>query len=116
MKVCYVIGPIRGRSKSRIRRWINVWRGRNVAIKLWKAGFAVVCPHLNSLTVRRHVNEDKIVDRDLEILSRCDFAVIMDRWSCSEGSRRELAYCAGEPIRIYFDADRAIKKESKIMQ
>lgn len=111
MKVAYVIGPIRSKWGI-IGRLINVWRGRQAAAKLWKAGFAVICPHLNSFTIAMAIpDEDKIVECDLEIVSRCDFAVTCGRCYTSAGARAEIDHCRKIEKRIYWGVDEALRGE-----
>ena len=109
MKVVYVSGPIR--SKWRIGRWINLWRGRRAAIKLWQAGFAVICPHLNSATLRHHVNEERLVSGDCDIVKVCDFMVMIKGWENSIGCKREHE-AARYFTKVYVRLDRAILRES----
>jgi hypothetical protein len=90
VKVCYIIGPIRSKW-GLIGRLINVWRGRNAAVKLWKAGFAVICPHLNSFAIKiSGVDEDEMVRLDCEILRRCDFVVVLPGFEKSRGAQAEI--------------------------
>ena len=90
-KMCYIIGPIRSKW-GLIGRLINIWRGRQAAVKLWKAGFAVICPHLNSFTLAMALkDEDEIVRLDCELVRRCDFVVIVGDISKSKGAAVELA-------------------------
>jgi len=86
----YIIGPIRSKW-GLIGRLINVWRGRNAAVKLWKAGFAVICPHLNSLGIAMSgIDEDEIVKLDCEIIRRCDFVVLLPGHGKSRGAQVEI--------------------------
>jgi len=97
----YIIGPIRSKW-GLIGRLINVWRGRCTAVKLWKAGFAVICPHLNSFAITiSGVDEDEIVSKDLEIINRCDFVVLLKGYEKSEGAKIELNYCRRVFKRVY---------------
>lgn len=99
--MCYIIGSIRSKW-GLIGRLINVWRGRQAAVKLWKAGFAVICPHLNSLTIAMAIpDEDEIVKLDLEIIRRCDFVVVLDNWRGSVGSVIEIRCCEINEIPYY---------------
>lgn len=111
MKVVYVIGPIRSRW-GQIGRWLNLWRGRKAAIKLWNAGFAVICPHLNSATLRHRVDEDRLlVTGDLEIIKRCDFSVIIGDCKGSKGAVRELGMIHSHYLSVYTSVVQAIKYE-----
>jgi len=106
--VAYVAGPIR--SKWRLKRWLNILRARKVAIKLWNAGFAVICPHLNSATLRHHVkDEEQFVRGDLLLVEKCDFLVIVDGWENSVGTLNEITTARLlNGIPIFFDVEEAI--------
>ena len=108
-KVAYVAGPIR--SKWRIKRWINILRARKVAIELWNAGFAVICPHLNSATLRHRVNEEQIVKADLLLVERSDFMVLVKGWRTSRGVEGEILHANYIEIPVYFDVEDAITNE-----
>ena len=108
-KIVYVAGPIR--SKWRIKRWMNILRARNVAIKLWKVGFAAICPHLNSVTMRHHVDEEEFVDGDLSFVKKADFLVVVDGWLTSVGSKREIEIAEFMKIPVYFDVDGPVFNE-----
>ena len=111
MKVVYVIGPIRSRW-GRVGRWLNLWRGREAAITLWNAGFAVICSHLNSATLRPHVDEDRLlVTGDLEIIKRCDFSVVIGDCRNSKGAARELGMIRSNCLPVYTSIAQAIKYE-----
>lgn len=108
MKICYIIGPIRSKW-GLIGRLINVWRGRQAAVKLWNAGFAVICPHLNSFAIAiSGVDEDEIVKFDCEIIQRCDFVVILKRWTRSKGAQIEVDYCYRIGKNKYWDVNSAV--------
>jgi len=109
MKVVYISGPIR--HKWRIGRWLNLLRGRGAAIKLWNAGFAVICPHLNSATLRHHTGEEELIAGDCEIVRRCDFVVFIGKWIDSERAIREHNAIIGTKVRSYTDVDTAIECE-----
>lgn len=110
-KIAYVTGPIR--SKWRIKRWINILRARKVAIELWNAGFAVICPHLNSATLRHHIdfNEERLVDGDLLLVEKSDFLVTVDGWENSFGSVREVLKAEMNQIPVYSDVRKATANE-----
>lgn len=111
IKVIYIIGPIRSKW-GLIGRLINVWRGRQAAVRLWKAGFAVICPHLNSFTMQWAIrDEDRLVELDCELVRRCDFVVILKGWRKSVGSNVEVVYCINNNIRRYCTMNGAIACE-----
>ena len=110
MKVVYVSGPIRSKW-GRLGRWLNLWRGRRAAIQLWKAGFAVICPHLNSVTLRCSVDEDKLIDGDCYIVPKCDFIVMIGGWKTSKGAVREYETAGMVDLPIYLSTESAIAYE-----
>lgn len=109
-KVAYVSGPIRSKW-GRIGRWLNLLRGRRAAIRLWQAGFAVICPHLNSATLRHHVDEETLVDGDCEIVKKCDFVVMIGKWNESIGAVAEYNAAGDCDLPTYLSVEQAIKNE-----
>ena len=110
IKVAYIIGPIRSKW-GLVGRLINVWRGRQVAVELWKAGFAVICPHLNSFTIAMAIPEDEIVRLDLEVINRCDFVVFCGDWGNSRGAMIERDHCMTISKKRYYNINTAILHE-----
>ena len=90
MYMIYVAGPIR--AKTEWERTQNIRRAEAVALELWKAGFAVHCPHKNTEGMSGACPEGTFLAGDLEILRRCDAMVLLPGWETSEGSRNELVY------------------------
>ena len=102
MKLVYVIGPLR--SDNAEKRNSNIKRAGQVALDFWEAGFAVICPHLNSNMAGNlnSLDEQVFVDGDLVMLKHCDFAVVLDGWDGSIGSIGEIDFCAENSIPYYF--------------
>ena len=46
MKVAYVAGPYRAPTPYQTLR--NIREAEYIALKLWKMGYAVICPHKNT--------------------------------------------------------------------
>lgn len=112
MKIAYVAGPYRGKDEFAV--WQNILNAKRVAIKLWKKGYAVICPHANtahfehfSATMKDCQVVDNIADTtwlkgDLEILSRCDLVVMAPGWAKSEGARMEAARAKELGIIVFY--------------
>ena len=99
MKVAYIIGPLHASSvHNRIK---NIRKAEEFSIALWSAGFAVICPHLNSGLLQGASDEQNFIDGYLELLKRCNFAVALDGWTNSKGSLHEIEYCRKNKISIY---------------
>jgi hypothetical protein len=99
MELAYVSGKYRGSSPSEIYKNINT--ARETAIKLWKKGYAVLCPHMNTAFLDGVVPDLTFLEADIEMLSRCDFIVIMEGWQESKGAKEEVKYAKENQIPIY---------------
>jgi len=114
MAVIYVAGPYGQKTAkngvediSGVDR--NIQQAREIAIKLWEAGYAVICPHLNT----QHFELDCKLDHagylagDFEIIERCDAVVMTPDWVDSAGAtmEREHAISLGIPVFVYPDLD-----------
>jgi len=89
MKVLYLAGPYRAPTLRGIIN--NIRKAEKVAIALWQAGFAVICPHLNTALFDGVCDDKVFLEGDLEILKRCDIVVVLPGWEDSEGTRKEIA-------------------------
>ena len=59
------------------------------SLHLWKAGWAVICPHKNTELFDGHCADDVWLRGDLAILSRCDAVYMLNGWENSEGATEE---------------------------
>lgn len=100
MKVVYVAGRYRGKGEWRI--WQNIQHASEEARKLWLKGYAVICPHRNTMFfgTGRTKDADIWITGDLEILARCDAIYMLKGWKQSVGARMEyrLAKDLGKEI------------------
>jgi hypothetical protein len=104
VKVAYVSGPYR--SKQGIYGvYQYIQAAREVALDLWRQGYAVVCPHLNSALMDGAVPDAVFLAGDLEIMRRCDLVVMVPGWQHSEGAcaEREEALRLGMPVYEWGD-------------
>lgn len=83
--IVFVSGPYRGDVSG------NIERAKQVAIRLWKLGYAVVCPHLNTAHFDGICPDETWLKGDLEIMSRCDAVYMMAGWDTSAGAKAERA-------------------------
>ena len=90
MPKVYVAGPLRGRTPYETER--NVRQARDAAENLWKQGFAVFCPHLNTYgMVGMLPDEVQFIKGDLLFLQGCDILMLLPGWMLSEGAKMEEA-------------------------
>ena len=88
MKLVFISGPYRANHYDDIEA--NIKRAGNAALELWKQGFAVLCPHMNTA----HFDDAGLTDNmalkgDLELLSRCDAIYMLRHWRASSGAVAE---------------------------
>lgn len=99
----YVAGPYRAYGSFSVAD--NIQNAREVAIAIWQAGHTAICPHLNALNFEEDsgLPDEVFLERDLEILARCDAIVMAPRWEYSHGAiaEREYAIRHGIPCFVY---------------
>jgi len=105
MKIAYVAGPYRGKSKIKLINQLQVMRNiiaaRKVAKELWKLGYAVICPHSNTALFDGIVHDQTFLDGDIEILKRCDIIVLIGGWTNSRGTIGEYCVARDAGIQAY---------------
>lgn len=102
MKVAYIAGPFRSPTHWGVVQ--NVRAAEKVALKYWKLGYAVFCPHTNTANFDGAIQDDRVwLDGDIEILKRCDVLVAMDTWEKSSGARAEVTLAQELGLEIVFD-------------
>ena len=102
MTVAYIAGPYRSGTPNGIHE--NIQKARKVALKYWKLGYAVICPHLNTALMDGACPDDVWMTGDIEILKRCDVIVMMDGWRGSTGASREYAIAKENNITVIEDS------------
>jgi hypothetical protein len=88
MKVIFISGPYRGESYQEICN--NISLAKAAAIKLWREGYAVICPHLNTAHFDGLCPDEVWLEGDLEILRHCDAIYMLKAWRDSAGAKTEL--------------------------
>lgn len=87
MKVVYLAGPFRGANAWEIE--CNVRRAEILALRVWQAGAACICPHTNTRFYQGAADDTVWLHGDLEILKRCDALMMTEDWKRSEGATAE---------------------------
>jgi len=101
MKVAYIAGPYRADTPSGIVE--NIRKAEAVAIKYWKLGYAVICPHRNTALFDGLCPDETWLKGDIEILKRCDVIVMMKTWKHSSGALDELAEAVEAGLKVIYD-------------
>jgi len=88
MKIAYIAGPYR--TKNWFKRILYIYRARKVALKYWKLGYAVICPHSNSGFFDGKADEETVFVRGyLRLIEVSDTVVFLPDWKGSVGSISE---------------------------
>jgi hypothetical protein len=105
MKLVYLVGPYRGKSKFKPLNWlqrqINIHNARKAAAALWQLGYAVLCPHLNTSNFDGLCSDQTFLDGTMEMMIRCDLLVLLPTWRKSSGSKGEVKKAIERKIPIY---------------
>lgn len=101
MQIIYVAGPFRGETQWEIEK--NVRHAEEKALELWKAGFAVICPHKMTEHFQGECPDGAFIEGLLEILSKCDAIYLLKGWMKSEGSRQELKLAKEKGLTIIYE-------------
>lgn len=94
LSVVFICGPYRGKTIWEVRE--NIRQAEEEALRWWKKGYVVICPHKNSALMDGGLGlspeeEDRIwLEGSLELLRRSDIVVMTGKWNSSEGSLMEL--------------------------
>ena len=85
----YIAGPYRAEGPEAVAA--NVARARDVAAKLLREGYQVICPHTMTHEMEHYpgLDDQAFLRNGLEQLRVCDAVVMLPGWHDSEGSVRE---------------------------
>lgn len=103
MKLAYVAGPYRAKTPLDILK--NVHAAGEVALKYWRLGYAVICPHKNTALFDGQADDDVWLKGDIEMLRRCDVVVMMANWRESRGATAEHAIAIAHNIPIIYEGE-----------
>jgi len=99
MKVIYVAGRFRAATHWGIVQ--NVRAAEAVALEVWRAGAAAICPHLNTANFQGALPDEAWLDGTLELLRRCDAVMLVEGWSASAGTRAELREAQARMMPVF---------------
>lgn len=92
-KLIYTAGPYTSRDGN-WGMWMNIIEASKVAHELMLLGYATICPHTNAqYTDSDDLEPMEVLQRDLELIRRCDAVVLCPKWITSRGVLKELELC-----------------------
>jgi len=100
MKVLYIAGPYR--SWDSWAREHNIRQAEAVALEVWALGIAAQCPHTMTRFYGDALPEAVFMAGALELMTRCDGVLALERWQASEGTRIEVRYAQERGIPVFF--------------
>jgi nucleoside 2-deoxyribosyltransferase len=99
MLVVYVAGPFRGANSWEMEQ--NIRRAEELALEVWRAGFACISPHLNTRCFQGVLPDQVWLDGDLAILKKCDVLLMTPDWKRSAGATAEHEYALQLGMPVY---------------
>lgn len=103
MPVVYIAGPFRAPSSWEIEQ--NIRRAETLALEVWRAGMAAVCPHTNTRFYQGAAPDSVWLDGDLAILIRCDAVLLVPGYERSTGTKAEILFANQRGIPVYETLD-----------
>lgn len=99
--VVYVAGPFRGPTPWDIE--CNIRRAEALALEVWRAGAACICPHTNTRFFDKAAPDKVWLEGDIEILRRCDALILTEDWERSSGARNEREEAINLGLTIFYN-------------
>lgn len=100
MKLLYIAGPIRAENYYEIEK--NIRRAEEVALAISALGAAVICPHSMARFYEHALPVELWLERDIEILKRCDGMVVVCPFRHSKGTVGEVQFCEENNIPVFY--------------
>jgi len=103
MKLIYVAGPYRAKTKERLE--LHLAQATYVGVLLAEKGWFPVIPHLNTARFERYSPwlEDKFfLVGTLEMMRRCDAVCLVPGYEYSEGTKGEIAEAERIGLKVYY--------------
>jgi hypothetical protein len=98
--VLYVAGPYRDRRGEFYVR-VNIRLAERVALKLWRLGAAVICPHKNTAGFGGVADDSVLLLGDIAMLELCHAVVLIPRWRQSSGACAEYEHAVARGIPTF---------------
>lgn len=106
MKLIYIAGPYRGKTREAVE--LNIATARRVALLIAQAGHMPVIPHANTAGFE-HLDPDIPdqfwLDGTLALMLKCDAVVLCPGWDKSSGTLAEIRKAVEHDIGVYGSAN-----------
>lgn len=108
-----IIGPYISGEETIIRK--NIARAREAAIRLYKAGFGVITPHLNTAGFEEHIADQEIFLKTYKkVMDIVDIFYVLNGWENSDGSLGEIAKAIKTGKCLFFEGDLTLEGAKKL--
>jgi hypothetical protein len=105
--IIYIAGPYRNPTISGVNR--NIHTARIAAEHLAAHDIFFLCPHLNSGLMDGINTDEYFLAMGLELLSRCDYMLLIGDWRNSDGSCMEKELARKLEIPVFESVSKLIK-------
>ncbi len=102
-KVVYIAGPYR--AANAWDRELNIREAERLALEVWRAGHAALCPHTNGRFFDGVLPDRIFLDGVIAMMLRCDAVLLAPGWERSPGSLVERATAVAHGIPVYESLD-----------
>lgn len=103
MKLVYVAGPYRAPTEFGVLE--NIRNAEALALRVWKAGAACICPHKNTAFFGGAADDSVWLAGDIEMMIRCDAVIVTDGWHRSSGTRDEIRIAKERGIPVFYGSE-----------
>lgn len=111
----YTAGPYR--SKHWWGVLANIYSAWYIARELWRQGYAVLCPHANTILMSEgpgKVAVPNFLKGDLDLLKMCDVVLMLPGWQNSAGSIGEKDFARVHGIPVVYSVDELNAKRREL--
>ena len=102
-KIIYIAGRYRGDCEFIVHS--NVAKAELAAVRLWREGWAVICPHKNSEHFGGIIPDEDFIKGDIEILKHCQAIYMLNNWKQSQGACQELEAAQKAGLEIIYQKE-----------
>src|ERR1035437_8896908 len=111
MLVVYVAGPFRAKNSWDMEQ--NIRRAEEIALEVWRAGFACICPHVNTRFFQGAAPDSVWLEGDLAILKKCDAILMTPDWTKSTGAKAEHDFALVPRIPVFYTLESLLHLEDE---